>query len=163
MARIIRGEFDGEHHKIGIVLSRWNREITEDLLAGAMRAIVAAGIDESRVLIAYVPGAFEIGLALEQMAASGNFDALVALGCVVRGETTHFEHVSEAAMRAIANVSLRYKIPIGCGVLTTESVEQAIVRSSADDDNKGSEAALAAIEMISVTTQIKKSIGDPGI
>jgi 6,7-dimethyl-8-ribityllumazine synthase len=154
MARIIRGELKGEGRNIGIVVSRWNRDVTEALLAGARRALLVAGVADEDVTVVYVPGAFEIGFALEQMAASSKFNALVALGCVVRGETAHFEYVSEAAMRSIREISIKYKIPIGCGVLTTETMEQAIDRSSTDDENKGSEATLAAIEMISVAEQI---------
>ena len=157
MARKIRGELKGDGHSIGIVVSRWNDDITEGLLAGALRALIVTGVAEENIEIIYVPGAFELGLALTQLADTRKFSALVALGCVIRGETTHFEHISEAAMRAMLDVSLKYKIPVGCGVLTTETIEQAIQRSSADDENKGSEAAMAAIEMLSVASQIHQS------
>jgi 6,7-dimethyl-8-ribityllumazine synthase len=155
MPRIIRGELKGEGLRVGIIVSRWNADITEGLLNGALRALIVAGVPEEQIVIVNVPGAFEIGLALETMALKGTFNALIALGCVIRGETTHFEHVSEAAMRAIYDVSLRYKLPVGCGVLTTETVEQAAARSGANDDNKGSEAALAAVEMVSIFSQVQ--------
>ena len=140
--------------KIGIVVSRFNEEITRGLLLGALGALNERGANESDVMVVEVPGAFEIPLALEWLACNKYFDVLIALGAVIEGETKHFDYISEAAMRGIQTVSLKYAMPIACGVLTTFSDEQAVARSSANNENKGVEAALAAIEMANLKRQL---------
>lgn len=136
--------------RFALVTSRFNAEVTAGLLEGARTALLEAGASESDLVVIETPGAFEIPLALEWLAARGGYDALIALGAVIKGETSHYEHISEAAMRGIQTVSLKYALPIACGVLTTLSDEQAVARSSNDEANKGREAALAAIEMVNL-------------
>jgi 6,7-dimethyl-8-ribityllumazine synthase len=138
------------HLHVGIVLSRFNVEIGELLLEGALRALNAAGVDEAAITLATVPGALEAPLALQRMAQTGDYDALVALGAVIRGETYHFEIVANESAAGVASVQLEFGIPIGNGILTTDSDEQAKARA----DGKGSDAALAALEMANVLTAI---------
>ncbi|HET6401265.1 MAG TPA: 6,7-dimethyl-8-ribityllumazine synthase [Candidatus Kapabacteria bacterium] len=140
-----KGDLDGSELRIGIVVSRWNREITDALLAGALRALAACSVPEEQVTIVEVPGALEIPLVAEELASQG-FDAIIAIGCVIKGETAHFEHVSRLALDGITNVSRDYELPVTCGILTTYDFAQARARSGLDDDNAGSQAALAAIE-----------------
>jgi len=156
MSKRITGQLEGKDLKIGIVVSRWNRQITDELVNGALRGLIMSGVAEEKVVTLEVPGAFEIPVALDRLAAFNQFDALIALGCVIKGETAHFEYVSNAAMEGIREVSLKYHLPIGCGVLTTYTVEQAEERAGNDENNKGTEAALAVIEMVSVLKQFEK-------
>lgn len=141
--------------RIGIVVSRWNEFITKALLDGAMDALRRQGTDSSAITVARVPGSFEIPVAVQSMAQSGNFDAIVALGCVIRGETTHYDHIASAVTSGIANVILATGIPVSFGVITTESVEQAIDRAGAKAGNKGAEAALVAVEMANLLKQLR--------
>ncbi|MBS1902749.1 MAG: 6,7-dimethyl-8-ribityllumazine synthase [Bacteroidetes bacterium] len=146
----LHGSLNAAGKRFALVVSRFNSEVTEGLLAGAFTTLVGAGASESDITIIETPGAFEIPIALEWLALGGSYDALVALGAVIQGETSHYDHISEAAMRGIQSVSLKYGIPIACGVLTTFTDEQAVARSSDTDANKGREAALAAIEMVNL-------------
>ena len=114
----------------------------------------AYGINESNITVVEVPGAFEIPFALDRLASGSTYNALIAIGCVIKGETAHFEYISESVMDGIARVSAAHNIPIACGVLTTYTDEQAIARSSDNEENKGSEAALAAIEMGNLAIQL---------
>ena len=132
--------------RIAIVASRFNSEITERLLAGAQEAL--RGV--ATVTVVHVPGAFEIPLATKQAASSGRFDAVVAIGCVIRGETAHFEYISQVASNGIAQVGLETGIPVTFGVLTADTDEQAMARSVPGPENKGYHAAQAAIEMVQV-------------
>ena len=141
MAKIIEGGLDARGIKIGIIVSRFNNFITEKLLDGDVTVI-------------RVPGAFEIPLLADRMAASGKYDALVCLGAVIRGDTPHFEYVSEAVTRGIGEAIAKYRIPMGFGVLTTNNVEQAMERSGSKDANKGYEAALTALEMVNVIRRL---------
>ena len=154
MVRVIEGKLDARGMKIGIIVSRFNNFITEKLLDGALDGLKSHGAEDSKISIVHVPGAFEIPLLAQRMAKSGKFDALICLGAVIRGETPHFEYVSEAVTRGIVRAISQHEIPVAFGVLTTNSVEQAMERSGAKDANKGYEAALVAIEMVSVTRQI---------
>jgi 6,7-dimethyl-8-ribityllumazine synthase len=138
---------DASGMSVAIIASRFNFEITEGLIAGAKSALYQCGMSDEDIRIVMVPGAFEIPLMLELLSSQNKYDALIALGAVIQGETKHFDYISEAAMRGIAQVSIAHKIPIGCGVLTTFTEEQAITRSRNDEHNKGREAAIAAIEM----------------
>jgi 6,7-dimethyl-8-ribityllumazine synthase len=149
-ARRIPSNTSGDGRRIGIVLSRFNPGIGDLLLAGALRAIKEAGVAERNVTIATVPGALETPLALQRFASSGDYDALVALGAVIRGETYHFEIVANESARGVARVQLEFGIPIGNGILTTDTDEQALVRSEA----KGFEAAQAAIELANLLEAI---------
>jgi len=140
----------GEHMRVGIVLSRFNAEVGERLLASALRALVDAGVAEEAIIVATVPGALEAPLALQRMAQTGDYDALVALGAVIRGETHHFEIVANESAGGLASVQLEFGIPIGNGILTTDNEEQAHARAG----TKGGEAALAALEMANLLTAI---------
>ena len=152
---IFRGNTDGAGLRIGIVVSRWNSDITGSLRRGAERALMACGVTESDIIIAEVPGAFEIPIACAELASSGKVDAIAALGCVIKGETAHFEYVSDAAMQGIREVALQYLIPVTCGILTSYTMEQALERAGDNEDNKGSEAALAAIEMAQLQKMLR--------
>jgi 6,7-dimethyl-8-ribityllumazine synthase len=154
MAKVIEGKLDGQGMKLGIIVSRFNNFITEKLLAGALEGVKSHGGAEENLTIVRVPGAFEIPLIAEKMAASGKFDGLVCLGAVIRGDTPHFEYVSDAVTRGIGRAVRQYQIPIGFGVLTTNNVDQAMERSGVKDANKGYEAAMTTIEMISIIRQL---------
>jgi 6,7-dimethyl-8-ribityllumazine synthase len=133
----------GASRRVGIVLSRFNPAVGDGLLAGALRALRDAGVDDDDVVVATVPGALETPQALQRMAQSDDFDVLVALGAVIRGETYHFEIVSNESARGVAEVALQFGVPIGNGILTCNTDEQALARM----DAKGYEAAQAALEL----------------
>ena len=154
MTVIIEGRLDARGIKIGVIVSRFNHFITEKLLDGALDALKSHGGNEEDLTIVRVPGAFEIPLVTERMAASGKYQALVCLGAVIRGDTPHFEYVSGAVTRGIGKAIWQYGIPVGFGILTTNNVEQAMERSGSKDANKGYEATLTAIEMVSVLRQV---------
>lgn len=154
MAKVIEGKLDARGIKIGIIVSRFNNFISEKLLDGALDGLRSHGAEENEISIVRVPGAFEIPLLAQRMAESGKFDALICLGAVIRGDTPHFEYISEAVTRGIGKAIWQHEIPIAFGILTTNTVEQAMERSGSKDANKGYEAALVAIEMVSVTRQI---------
>ncbi|WP_108649814.1 6,7-dimethyl-8-ribityllumazine synthase [Dongshaea marina] len=153
--KVIEGQIPAPNAKIAIVVARFNSFINESLLEGAVDALKRQGqVAESNITVIYVPGAFEIPLASKRLAASGKFDAVVALGCVIRGGTAHFEYVAGECTKGVAQVSLQHDVPIAFGVLTTENIEQAIERAGTKAGNKGAEAALCALEMINVLTEL---------
>jgi 6,7-dimethyl-8-ribityllumazine synthase len=154
MAKSIEGKRNAQGLKIGIVVSRYNQFITEKLLAGALDGFKSHGGEDENVTVVHVPGAFEIPLIAEKMAASGKYDALVCVGAVIRGDTPHFDYVCDAVTRGIGDAVQAYKIPIGFGVLTTNDVQQAMERSGSKDANKGYEALLTAVEMVNVIRQL---------
>jgi len=154
MSKIIEGKKDAQGLRIGIVVSRYNHFITEKLLEGALDGFKSHGGDDDKVTIVRVPGAFEIPLIADKLAASGRYDALVCLGAVIRGDTPHFDYVCDAVTRGIGVAVQTHKIPIGFGVLTTNDVQQAMERAGAKDANKGYEALLTVVEMISVLRQL---------
>jgi 6,7-dimethyl-8-ribityllumazine synthase len=154
MSKIIEGKKDAQGLKIGIVVSRYNHFITEKLLDGALDGFKSHGGDDDKVTIVRVPGAFEIPLIADKLAASGRYDALVCLGAVIRGDTPHFDYVCDAVTRGIGAAVQAHKIPIGFGVLTTDDVQQAMERAGAKDANKGYEALLTVVEIISVLRQL---------
>ena len=154
MRKIIEGKKDAQGLKIGIVVSRYNHFITEKLLDGALDGFKSHGGDDDKVTIVRVPGAFEIPLIADKLAASGRYDALVCLGAVIRGDTPHFDYVCDAVTRGIGAAVQAHKIPIGFGVLTTNDVQQAMERAGAKDANKGYEALLTVVEIISVLRQL---------
>jgi 6,7-dimethyl-8-ribityllumazine synthase len=156
MAKLIEGKISAQGLKIGIVVSRYNNFVTEKLVAGALDAIQSHGGSEADVIIARVPGAFEIPLIAKKMAASGKYDALVCLGAVIRGDTPHFDYVCEAVTRELGKAIWDYELPIGFGVLTTDNVQQALDRTGNKDANKGYEAALTAIEMVDAIRQLPR-------
>lgn len=154
MVRVIEGKLDARGMKVGIIVSRFNNFVTDRLLEGALDALKSHGGEEQDIDIVRVPGAFEIPLLAEKMAASGKYDALVCLGAVIRGDTPHFEYISDAVTRGIGDAILKHQVPISFGVLTTNNVEQAMERAGTKTENKGFEAALTAIEMASLNREI---------
>ncbi len=140
--------------KFGLLVSRFNSFITDSLLAAAVDTLVRHGADKKHLEIVRVPGAFELPLAAKKMAASGNYDAIVVLGAVIRGGTPHFEYVAGECVKGIATVSHQYDLPLAFGVLTVDTIEQAIERAGTKAGNKGVEAALSAIEMVNVLKQL---------
>ncbi len=152
---IFEGRLDGKTMRIGIVCSRFNEFIVTALLDGAKRGLSECGVSDTDVDIAWVPGAFEIPIAAKAMATSGNYDALIALGAVIRGDTAHFEYVAGPCVESIAAIQVETGMPIGTAVLTTENVQQAVERSGPGVGNKGQEAAVGAIEMANVLKAIR--------
>ncbi|ACV12196.1 6,7-dimethyl-8-ribityllumazine synthase [Halorhabdus utahensis DSM 12940] len=143
----LEGELDASGLTVGIVVSRFNDLITGKLLDGALDTLTRHGASEDDIDVARVPGSFEIPLMAKRMAESGDYDAVIALGAVIRGETPHFEYVSNEATKGVAKATLDTDVPISFGVLTTDTTEQAINRAGVKQGNKGSEAAESAIEM----------------
>jgi 6,7-dimethyl-8-ribityllumazine synthase len=142
--------------RVAVVVSRYNDFVTERLQAGAVAALAHAGVTGGDITVIKVPGSFEIPFAAQQAAASGGFDAVVCLGCLIRGATAHFEYIASAAAHGITAAAASTGIPISFGVLTTNSVEEAIERAGEGPANKGWEAALAAVEMAMVARQLKQ-------
>ena len=150
MPRHFRGEPSGDGLRIGVALARFNQAVTDRLLSGALEALVKHGVAEDAIDVATVPGAFELPLCAQRMASTGRYDALVCLGAVVRGETPHFDFVAGEAARGLAEVARSHDLPIGFGILTTVTMEQALARAGGDRGNKGFEAAVTALEMVQV-------------
>jgi len=147
---IIRGA------RIALLVSRFNSFVVESLLDGALDALKRHGIEERELQIVRVPGAYEMPIAAKRLAATQRFEAIIALGAVIRGGTPHFEYVAGECTRGLSQISLQHDIPIAFGVLTVDSIEQAIERAGTKAGNKGAEAALSAIEMISLLREIGK-------
>lgn len=143
----IRGSVVATGCRFAIVVSRFNEDITSGLLSGARSTLVDAGVSDEDVTVIHVPGAFEIPVAALHAAQQGDVDAVICLGCLIKGDTMHFEYIAEAAAHGIMNVSVSTGVPVAFGVLTAMTDEQAVVRSAPGEGNKGREAALAAIEM----------------
>ena len=153
--RVIEGKLDATGMRFGIIASRFNSFITERLLQGAVDGLRRHGADvEANVDVAWVPGAFEISFGAHKMAASGRYDALICVGAVIRGETPHFDYICGEAARGVGNAMTHYGVPIAFGLLTTNTVEQAVDRAGAKMGNKGFEAAVTAIEMASLGKQL---------
>lgn len=153
---IISGLFNESHIRVGIVASRFNEVIVSKLIDGAQDALSRHGVDTDAVDLAWVPGAFEIPGAAQKMAKSGRYDALICLGAVIRGETDHYEHVAAEVTKGVAQVSLAAGIPVLYGVLTTDTVEQALNRAGLKAGNKGFECAMDALEMASLYKKLSK-------
>lgn len=151
---VLEGKLVAEGMKIGIVCARFNEFITSKLLGGAMDALVRHGVADSDVDVAWVPGAFEIPLAAQKMAATGKYDAILCLGAVIKGSTSHYDYVCAEVSKGVASVGLETEVPVIFGVLTTDNIEQAIERAGTKAGNKGSDAAKAAIEMVSLLGKI---------
>ena len=147
MANIIEGDQNARGLRFGLVVSRFNDFITSNLLTGALDVLNQCGVDEADLKVLKVPGAFELPQAARKLCSTGNFDAVVCLGAVIRGETSHFDYICAEASRGVGQVGLEFNIPVLFGVLTTENLEQAVARSGSGSSNKGCETALAAIEM----------------
>ena len=140
--------------RLVIIASRFNSEIVDGLLEGANRAFVDGGVDPRAVPIFRVPGAFEIPLAAKRAAISGKYDAVIAIGCLIRGETPHFEYISNQTSLGIGQVALDTGVPVAFGVITVNTDEQAVARAGTNNENKGYEAATAAIEMVRLLREI---------
>ena len=143
-----------EGMKVAIVASRFNEIIVNKLLGGAVDGLVRHGVDEKNITAVWVPGAFEIPLIADKMASSGKYDAIIAVGAVIRGSTTHYDYVCSEVSKGIAQASLKNGVPVMFGVITTENIEQAIERSGSKAGNKGYDCALGAIEMANLIRQI---------
>ena len=154
--KIFEGKVVGGEERVGIVCARFNEFIVSKLLSGAIDGLVRHGMKEENIDVAWVPGAFEIPLICEKMANSGKYDAVIALGTVIRGATSHYDYVCSEVSKGIASVSLKSGIPVMFGVLTTENIEQAIERAGSKAGNKGSECAQGAIEMVNLIREIQK-------
>jgi 6,7-dimethyl-8-ribityllumazine synthase len=154
--REIRGDFLARGRRLAIVVARFNELVTGKLLEGAIECLRAHGIGEDDLLVAWVPGAFELPLVSRRLAASGGFDAVICLGAVVRGETPHFDHVAGQAAIGARTAAEDTGVPVIFGVLTTETLEQAIDRAGGKHGNKGWDAAMAALETASVLDQLPK-------
>ncbi len=150
----IEGALTIQNARFCLVVARFNGFIVESLLDGAVDALKRHGADESEMTIVRVPGAFEMPLALDRIAARGGYDAIVALGAVIRGGTPHFDYVAGECIKGMAQVSLKHGVPIAFGVLTVDTLEQAIERAGTKAGNKGAEAAISALEMVNLLRQI---------
>ncbi|WP_077305249.1 6,7-dimethyl-8-ribityllumazine synthase [Terribacillus halophilus] len=154
MVNVIEGNVVGSDLKIGIVVGRFNEFITSKLLSGAIDTLKRHGVDEAKVDVAWVPGAFEIPLVADKLAGTGKYDAVITLGTVIKGSTPHFDYVSNEVAKGVAGAANKAGIPIIFGVLTTNTIEQAIERAGTKAGNKGAEAAVSAIEMANLLKQI---------
>ncbi|WP_020586834.1 6,7-dimethyl-8-ribityllumazine synthase [Desulfobacter curvatus] len=147
MPQIIEANLDAKGKKFGIIASRFNDFIVEKLVSGALDCLVRSGAQDEDIAVVKVPGAFEIPLTAAKMAASKKYDAIICLGAVIRGATTHYDYVCAEVSKGIASVSLEAKVPVMFGILTTETIEQAIERAGTKSGNKGFDVALGAVEM----------------
>jgi len=152
--RVIEGKLNADGQRIGIIVGRFNSLIGQELLGGALDCLSRHGGNTDNVDVVWVPGAFEIPLVAKKMASSGSYDAVICLGAVIRGATPHFDFVANEVSKGIASVSQETGVPVIFGVLTTDTIEQALERAGTKSGNKGWDAALAAIEMVNVIRQL---------
>ncbi|MCX7737597.1 MAG: 6,7-dimethyl-8-ribityllumazine synthase [Candidatus Kapabacteria bacterium] len=150
MARIIEGKFDAKDKKFAIVVSRWNQIVVNKMLDGALDALKRHNADEDKITIAYCPGAFEIPMVMNKLARLKKYDAIIALGAVIRGSTPHFEYIANEVTKGVAKIGIESGVPCILGVLTTDTIEQAIERAGSKGGNKGFDAAMSAIEMVTL-------------
>ena len=148
--KTIEGDFVGGQGRFALVVGRWNSFVVEHLLEGAIDCLRRHGVSKSQITIVRAPGAFEIPLVCKKIAAKGEADAIIALGAVIRGGTPHFEYVAGECTKGLAMVSMEYGVPTAFGVLTVDTIEQAVERSGTKAGNKGEEAAMSALEMVSL-------------
>jgi 6,7-dimethyl-8-ribityllumazine synthase len=156
----LRGSPTAAGCRFAIVVSRFNDDVTTGLLKGARRALADAAVRDEDITIMHVPGAFEIPVTALRAAETGQFDAVICLGCVIKGETLHFEYIASATCQGIANAAAATGVPIALGVLTTLTEEQALARAADGPDNKGHEAAAAAVEMATLFRQVQQGTGE---
>jgi 6,7-dimethyl-8-ribityllumazine synthase len=154
---IYEGRLRGDGVRVALACSRFNDLITERLRAGARDSLIRHGVDEASITEAWAPGAFELPLVASRLAASGEFDAVIALGAVIRGATGHYEHVAGQCAAGLQRAQLDTGVPVVFGVLTTDTLEQALERAGVKAGNKGAEAAMTAIEMVDLLRQLPKS------
>lgn len=153
---IIEGDFSiSDDARVGIVVSRWNAFITERLVEGAVDTLVRHGLPKNQIDVIYCPGSYELPLTVLQASKAKKYDAILAIGCVIKGDTPHFDYVCQAVNKGIADLNLRLELPVLFGVLTTDTIQQAIERAGTKAGNKGAEAATAALEMISLGKRLK--------
>ncbi|MDR0453438.1 MAG: 6,7-dimethyl-8-ribityllumazine synthase [Deferribacteraceae bacterium] len=148
--KVVEGGFDGKGKSFAIVIARFNDFITKSLLSGAVDTLVRHGVDENCITVYKVPGAFEIPYVCKKAAERGAYDAIIALGAVIRGATPHFDFVANEVAKGISQVSLQSGVPVVFGILTTDTIEQAVERAGAKSGNKGSDAAMTALEMVNL-------------
>ena len=151
-----KGKLDASGMRVGVVVARFNELVSQRLLEGAIDALVRHGAGEEHIRVAWVPGSFEIPIAARTMAEQGDLDAVVCLGVVIRGETAHFDYVAGEAARGIAAVHATTGVPAGFGVLTVDTLEQALDRAGGKHGNKGADAALAAVEMVNLLRELRR-------
>ena len=154
MARMIEGQLNAEGKKFGIVVSRFNEMISKSLLSGAFDCLARHGANEDEITVAFVPGSFEIPMTAKKMAESKKYDAVICLGAVIRGATPHFDYVAAEVSKGIASVSMDSGVPVIFGIITSDSIEQALERAGTKSGNKGWDAALSAIEMADLIKKI---------
>ena len=152
--RTFEGKFNGENIKIAIVAGRFNEFITSKLVGGALDVLKRNDVSEENIDIAWVPGAFEIPLITKKLANTGKYDAIIALGAVIKGSTPHFDYVCAEVSKGVAQISLQTDLPVIFGILTTNNIEEAIERAGTKAGNKGADAAFSAIEMINLIKEI---------
>ena len=152
--RTFEGKFDGKNVKIGIVAGRFNEFITSKLVGGALDVLKRNDVSEENIDIAWVPGAFEIPLITKKLANTGKYDAIIALGAVIKGSTPHFDYVCAEVSKGVSQISLQSELPVIFGVLTTNNIEETIERAGTKAGNKGADAAFSAIEMINLIKEI---------
>lgn len=148
--KVLEGKLTAQGLKFGIVAARFNEFITSKLVSGCEDCLLRHGAEADNITLAWVPGAYEIPMACKKMAESGKYDAVIALGCVIRGATPHFDYVCAEASKGIAQVSMQTGVPVAFGVLTTENIQQAVERAGTKAGNKGVDCAMAAIEMVNL-------------
>lgn len=153
---MIEGKLTGENQKIAIVSARFNEFIVSKLHGGAHDCLVRHGVDEDEITEVWVPGAYELPLVAKKLAETGKFDAIICLGCVIRGATTHYDYVCSETAKGISKVAMDYGLPVMFGVLTTENIEQAIERAGTKAGNKGWEVAQGTIEMVNLLRSVKE-------
>lgn len=156
MPKEIKGQLTVDGQRFALVVSRFNEFITSKLLAGAVDTLKRHGATDDNITCVHVPGAFELPMITKKLADSGGFDAIVCLGCVIRGQTPHFEYIASEAAKGIAQVGLASGVPTTFGVITADTLEQAVERAGAKAGNKGADAALSAIELVNLLTQLPK-------
>lgn len=155
MSKVFQGMLLGEGLKFGVVISRFNEFITKKLLDGAQDALLRHGVSEGDIDVAWVPGSFEIPLVVKKLAQTKKYDAIICLGAVIRGETPHHEYIATEVTKGIAKLGLEYELPVSYGIITADSLEQAIERAGTKAGNRGADAAVDAIEM----ANLLKSVG----
>lgn len=156
MPKIFEGHLQAKGFRVGIVVARFNEFISSKLLSGAIDALVRHGASDEDISVAWVPGAFEIPLVAKKMAMSRKYDGILCLGCIIRGATPHFEYVAAEASKGVAQTALQAECPVAFGILTTETIEQAIERAGTKAGNKGWDSALSVIEMISLLKNMEQ-------
>jgi 6,7-dimethyl-8-ribityllumazine synthase len=154
MSTIVEGQLSAAGRRFAIVASRFNEMIGKKLLEGAIDCLIRHNAEKESITIVWVPGAFEIPLIAKKLAASGKFDAVICLGAVIRGNTPHFDYIASEVSKGIAKINLDHMVPVIFGVLTTDSIEQAVERAGTKSGNKGWDAALSAIEMADLITKV---------